>query len=163
MNRFIALLATAMACVSCAVAEEGADAVAWLDPDRSAIVDRSDGVDLLLALSQPVPYRITLLDGPPRLVLDFRSVDFEWLYTGDLGESEAILAVRHGEIEAGWSRMVLDLSGPYVVSSAQMQGGAEAGTARLEIALGKTDPTTFATRAGRGSASERIDPGFGRP
>ncbi len=122
-------------------------ALARLDPERSEILDRTDGFDLILTISQPVPYRVTLLDEPPRLVLDFREVDFERLRVGGLGFSEAVHAVRHGAIQAGWSRLVIDLAGPYAVETAAMDTSAEDGSARIDVAVRLTDQATFASRA----------------
>ena len=65
---------------------------AWAQAERSALarVDMSASsltaegrdrgkprpLDLRLTISQPVPYRVYFLDGPPRLVVDFREIDF---------------------------------------------------------------------------------------
>lgn len=176
MNRLIALLTAAMILLPFVAAGQGLFAVARLDSARSAITDRRDGFDLALTVSQPVPYKVFLLDQPPRLVLDFREVDFGPLRDGDLGTSPAVLAVRHGTIQAGWSRMVVDLAGPYAVKTAGMQTGAGDGSARIEVALRETDPASFAVRAGPsrevaaspapvraadGRLSVVIDPGHG--
>ena len=50
-------------------------ALARLDPQSSSIGDTGQGVVVSLALSQPVPWRLRVLDAPPRLVLDVRRVD----------------------------------------------------------------------------------------
>ncbi|MFM2354351.1 MAG: hypothetical protein RLZZ528_87, partial [Pseudomonadota bacterium] len=56
---------------------QGLNALARIDAGASGIADAGGGgVDLRLALSQPVPYRLFLLDAPPRLVADFSEVDF---------------------------------------------------------------------------------------
>ncbi|MFV0332544.1 MAG: N-acetylmuramoyl-L-alanine amidase [Tropicimonas sp.] len=99
-------------------------AVARLDPARSSVTERRGGVDLVLTLSRPVPYRVAVREAPPQLVLDFRSVDF-----GAGG------ALRHGDLGDGWSRLAIDLAGPHVVETAQMRTGAADGSARLEIVL----------------------------
>lgn len=149
-----ALLVLAFALVPLGSAAQGLFAVARLDPAQSTIRDRSDGFDLTLAISQPIPYRVTLLDGPPRLVLDFRELDFGRMRDDALGDSTSVRAVRFGAIQAGWSRMVVDLDGPYLVESAGMKTGAEDGSARIELALRETDQTTFSSRAG-----SAVDPG----
>ncbi|MFD0980838.1 N-acetylmuramoyl-L-alanine amidase [Tropicimonas aquimaris] len=148
MIRFFALLLAAMLLIPCTVSAQGLFALARLDPERSAIVDRSEGLDLVLTISQPVPYRVQTLADPPRLVLDFREVDFDRLRPGDLGFSEAVQSVRHGTVQAGWSRLVLDLAGHYAVDSAGMETDAGDGSARIEVRLSRTDPTTFAARSG---------------
>ncbi|MDV7141092.1 N-acetylmuramoyl-L-alanine amidase [Tropicimonas sp. TH_r6] len=161
MKSLLALLILAMSCLPLTASAQNLFAVARLDPERSAIEDRSDGFDLALTLSQPIPYKVTLLDTPPRLVLDFRELEFNRLRTGALGDSSSIETVRFGAIQAGWSRMVIDLTGPYLVESAGMQTGAEDGTARIEISLRETDPTTFAARAG--PSADPVSSSAGQP
>ncbi len=161
MKSLLALLILAMSCLPLAASAQGLFAVARLDTERSAIEDRGDGFDLALTISQPVPYKVTLLDTPPRLVLDFRELDFGRLRPAELGGSTSIETVRYGAIQAGWSRMVIDLTGPYLVETAGMQTGAEDGTARIEIALRETDPTTFAARAGL--SADAITANTGQP
>ena len=57
-------------------ATQDLSALARLVPEGSAVVDAGAGVRIDLALSQPVPYRVFVLDDPPRLVLDSREIDF---------------------------------------------------------------------------------------
>ena len=54
-------------------------ALARLDPAASHVRDAGGGVDVRLAISQPVPWRVRVLDNPPRLVMDFREVDWAGL------------------------------------------------------------------------------------
>lgn len=148
MIRVFALLLAAALAIPCTVSAQGLFALARLDPVRSAITDHSDGFDLVLTISQPVPYRVQTLVDPPRLVLDFREVDFDQLRPGGLGFSQAVQSVRHGTVQTGWSRLVLDLDGHFAVDSAGMETDAGDGTARIEVRLSRTDPTTFAARSG---------------
>ncbi|SFB81659.1 N-acetylmuramoyl-L-alanine amidase [Tropicimonas isoalkanivorans] len=148
MIRFLALLFVAMLVPSAPGSAEDLFALARLDPERSEIVDRQGGFDVVLTLSQPVPYRVATLADPPRLVMDFREVDFAPLRPGGLGFSPAVSGVRSGAIQAGWSRLVLDLAGPYAVDLAGMETDADDGSARIEVKLRETDPTTFAARSG---------------
>ena len=94
-------------------------ALARLDPERSAVSDRGDGVVVTLGLSQAVPWRLRLMAEPPRLVLDFREVD--WRGYGDLARASVrVKALRAGMFRPGWSRLVLELDGPYRVAQAGM-------------------------------------------
>ncbi|NDR56444.1 N-acetylmuramoyl-L-alanine amidase [Aliiruegeria sabulilitoris] len=148
MKRLLAILAVVIVCLPLASVAQGLFAVARLDSERSEIVSHPDGFDLVLTLSQPIPYKVTTLADPSRLVIDFREADFGSLRGGDLGVSPAVTAVRHGLIQAGWSRMVVDLDGPYAVQSAGMETESTDGSARIEIVLRETDPTSFAAHAG---------------
>ncbi|MES2549777.1 MAG: N-acetylmuramoyl-L-alanine amidase, partial [Pseudomonadota bacterium] len=55
---------------------EELSALAKVNSLRSGIVATGGGLELRLALSQPVPWRLRLLDDPPRLVIDAREVDW---------------------------------------------------------------------------------------
>ena len=82
----------------------------------------SDGwrgaAELTLSLSQGVPWRLFHLDDPRRLVLDFREIDWTGFDVSALGQAEAVEAVRVGGFRPGWSRMVLDLAAPVLVTLA---------------------------------------------
>lgn len=100
-------------------AAQDLSALARMDPLASEIADSWGGVSLEFALSQPVPWRVRLLDNPPRLVLDMREVD--WSGIAQVAESsDHILAVRAGVFRPGWSRLVMELAGPMAVDRAEM-------------------------------------------
>ena len=118
MRRLFAVLSGLWLCLAPAAAQD-LSALARLDPAASSIGDRGQGVGISLALSQPVPWRVRVLDAPPRLVLDMREVD----WTGVQGvprETDQINGLRAGVFRAGWSRLVIELAGPMLVSSAEM-------------------------------------------
>ena len=75
MRRVIVMLIWLLCSPGAAGAQE-LSAWARLDPQASSITGAGGGVEVVLALSQSVPWRARLLAGPPRLVLDFREVDF---------------------------------------------------------------------------------------
>jgi N-acetylmuramoyl-L-alanine amidase len=50
--------------------------LARLDPAASAVTSDGDGLGITLALSQPVPWRLSTLDDPPRLVLELNEADW---------------------------------------------------------------------------------------
>ncbi len=120
-------------------------ALARLDAAASRIADSGGGVEITLAITQPVPWRVRVLDDPPRLVLDMREVDWSGL-DKVASESTAVVSKRAGVVRQGWSRLVLELAGPYLVTRSEMQTG----TARARVAL-RLDPvsaTDFAIEAG---------------
>ena len=85
-------------------------AVARVEATESHLIDQGDGAELRLALTQAVPFRVFTLEGPDRVVIDFREVTW-----GDLGnafnDTGAVISVATGGAGAGWSRMVRRLSG----------------------------------------------------
>ena len=117
--------------------------LARVDAAESGIVDRAGGVELELALSQPVPYRLRLLDGPPRLVADFNVVDWTGVDTAKLGSSTGIEVISAGPIGEGWSRLAMVMREPMIVASAQMQVSEDTGAARLTVRLDPTTPEIF--------------------
>lgn len=123
---------------------EGLSALARVDPMRSALVATGQGLELRLTLTQPVPWRVRMLDGPPRLVIDTREVD--WQGAQVLAMVRPAVAMRAGSFRPGWSRLVLELDGPHRLARAEMTTGA---VPRIDIRLEPTDPASFAVEASR--------------
>lgn len=118
-------------------------ALAKLQPEASRIEDSGSGLAIVLAISQPVPWRVRVLDKPARLVVDFREVDWAGL-AGMPVDSEKLLEMRAGVFRPGWSRLVLELAQPMLVSRSEMRtDGATVVQLRLEPAL----PEAFAAEA----------------
>ncbi|MFN3723841.1 MAG: N-acetylmuramoyl-L-alanine amidase [Paracoccaceae bacterium] len=108
-------------------------ALARLVPERSFVEIRGEAVEIELALSQPVPWRVRVLDGPARLVLDTREVD--WTGLGALQtDAQAVVGVRAGVVRQGWSRLVMELAGPHLVARADMVTGDAGAKVRLHLA-----------------------------
>lgn len=129
-------------CAVPAQAEE-LSALAHLDAGASHVQAVSGGVDLLLTLSQPVPWRVRVLDQPARLVMDFREVDWQGVGAMPLTKG-AVTALRAGVFRPGWSRLVLDLSGPMVVMQADMQTTSGA---QVHVVLRRASQAEFAVKA----------------
>lgn len=123
---------------------EGLSALARVDPMRSALVATGDGLDLKLTLSQPVPWRVRMLDGPPRLVIDTREVD--WAGAQVLAMVRPALAMRAGSFRPGWSRLVLELDGPHRSAPA---GCRSAWRCRSSSRPAPADAASFAAEAAR--------------
>ncbi len=119
-------------------------AIARLDSEASSIRDTGAGVSITLALSQPVPWRVRVLNAPPRVVMDFREVD--WTGIDRVARSSDALAdLRAGVFRSGWSRLVLELTGPFLVSEAEM--ATAGGAARLTLRLEPAGEAAFAAKA----------------
>ncbi len=103
----------------CAVLAQDLSALARLSIADSRLEDHGRGVEIELAISQPVPWRVRVLDQPPRLVLDMREVD--WTGVSALArDSDVISGLRAGVVRQGWSQLVAELSGPFRVSVSEM-------------------------------------------
>jgi N-acetylmuramoyl-L-alanine amidase len=132
------------------VAAQDLSALARLDAKASSIRDVGEGVEVTLALSQSVPWRVRLADNPPRVVMDFREVD--WTGIADLSRNSVrIKEVRAGSFRPGWSRIVLELAQPVAVGQAAMETGQGA-VVRLRL-----DPSTPAAFAAAAATPEPAD------
>ena len=155
MSRLLALLAAAILLALQSPVQAWAQTatpdlrgLARVDAAASSVADDRRGATLTLALSQGVPWRLFLLDDPRRLVLDFREIDWSGLDAAALGSAAAISEIHFGQYRPGWSRMVLALSEPFSVDSAEMQINPESGAAVLDVSLTPVTAETFADRAG---------------
>jgi N-acetylmuramoyl-L-alanine amidase len=132
-----------MLCMANGAMAQDLSGLARLDMARTAVTPQGQDVVLRIGLTQPVPWRVRLLDAPPRVILDFREVD--WTGIDALPTGDRITALRAGVFRPGWSRLVLELAGPMVVARAGMVTGN--GTA-VEVTLTPASQTDFAARAG---------------
>ncbi|MFZ1512679.1 MAG: N-acetylmuramoyl-L-alanine amidase, partial [Tabrizicola sp.] len=77
LRPLLALMMLVLTLAGPAAVAEDLSALAKVNPLRSGIVARGDGgLELKVALSQPVPWRLRLMDNPPRLVIDAREIDW---------------------------------------------------------------------------------------
>ncbi|WP_172293952.1 N-acetylmuramoyl-L-alanine amidase [Pseudoruegeria sp. HB172150] len=119
--------------------------LARVDAGASSLRDAGGGVELVLGLSQPVPYRVFTLDAPRRLVLDFSTVDWTGLDAEAFDGSEAVAGVTMGAFRPGWSRMVLELDAPLIVAEAGMETGEDV---TVTVRLQPASAEDFALAAG---------------
>jgi N-acetylmuramoyl-L-alanine amidase len=123
--------------------------LARIDATNSRISNMGkNGVQIDLALSQGVPYRLFTLTGPPRLVLDFQEVDWSGLRSDTLLASDRLKGVQFGTYVPGWSRLVIDLGRPMAVQQSELRVDQERGAARLQITLAPVSAEDFAAQAG---------------
>lgn len=151
VQAFIALLLAVFLSLPGAAGAEELSAMARLDAKASAITAEGEtGQDVVvaLAISQPVPWRVRLLDNPPRLILDVREVD--WSPIAQVPQSAPQIAgLRAGIFRAGWSRLVLELKTPMLVQTAAMETAKGQGGdgAVIRIGLVPATPDDFADAA----------------
>jgi N-acetylmuramoyl-L-alanine amidase len=120
-------------------------ALARLDPARSGVRAEGDALVLELGLSQPVPFRAYLLDAPPRLVMDFRELDFGAIAPGTLAGADQLVDLRWGRFRPGWTRLVAELPGPMALRDAVEETGEDA---RVRVRLDPVPAAQFAARSG---------------
>ncbi|MFT3687556.1 N-acetylmuramoyl-L-alanine amidase [Paenirhodobacter sp.] len=118
--------------------------LARLEPARSTLENGAQRAQIALGISQPVPFRAFLLDDPPRLVADFREVDFGATRPEPPGAG-LIRDIRWGRFRPGWSRLVAELSGPAALEQAEEETGE---APRIVLRLRKASAEEFAAREG---------------
>ncbi|MDO5756211.1 MAG: N-acetylmuramoyl-L-alanine amidase [Rhodobacterales bacterium] len=133
--------------------------LARLNPDTSAITAARGELRIRLSLSQGVPFRVFTLDAPERFVIDFQQVDWAGTLGPELVQTDLVRSARVGGVRPGWSRMVLDLAGPFALVHAVVNTGAGDGSAELMLTLVHTSPEAFAEGAG----SPPPQPGWDMP
>ncbi len=141
----------------------GLQALARVLPGGLELAVRDGGLVLGLALDRAVPYRVFMLAGPPRLVVDFAMVDFAALEM-PAAPPAPVAGLRRGLFRPGWSRLVLVLNEPMRIVSAGMRtsgaaGGAGGGGARLDVRLAPTDAAGLAAEVAQGPADPLSWPG----
>ena len=151
-----------MACANTTVF--AADLDGQIDTARSSVEQTWQGeTKLQIMLSQTVPFRVYALEEPERLVVDFKNSAWNGNGVEDFASgSDAIEAARFGATEPGWSRLVADLSGPYLpydVSMTQLRAGG----AVLSLTLAAAEPETFSSIAGAPEASLWPKSGLEKP
>lgn len=146
MGRIITGIVAFVLWASGAVAQEASGLARF---EGGQVEDRRFGVtELVLDLSQGVPWRVFTLDAPMRLVLDFREVDWTGADPETFDQSDRVSALRMGAFRPGWSRMVLELSEPLAVETAGLAIAPETGRATLTLRLSAIDAEGFAAQAG---------------
>lgn len=127
-----------------------AEEPARLDLGGSALVATGRGwggpqpLELRLSLTRPVPYRTYLVDGPPRLIVDLKGADFGLSRPQDMFGADLAPAIRWGPFQQGWSRVVVELPGPYRIHSAGQR--ARAALSLITVALAPVAAQDFAPR-----------------
>jgi N-acetylmuramoyl-L-alanine amidase len=136
------------------VAGQDLSALARLAPDKSGITREGQGLALRLSVSQAVPWRLRVMDAPPRLIVDTREVD--WSGIDALALPEGVVALRAGVFRPGWSRLVVELSRPMKVARSEMRTAPDA--AAILVTLAPTDPASFADSAAQPDLPEWAAP-----
>ncbi|MEQ8899332.1 MAG: N-acetylmuramoyl-L-alanine amidase [Roseovarius sp.] len=123
-------------------------ALARVEMAQTRIDDISGGLRVRLGLSQGVPFRVFTLDEPARLVLDFREVDWRGADPTLIDWADGAKAVRMGTFRPGWSRMVVDMAGPFAVKTTEAKIDAASGSVLIEVVLREVSEEDFAGAAG---------------
>lgn len=143
-----AFLFTVVLMLGGALAAQEFSALARLEAVASRVVSSPAKTHVEFQLSQGVPFRAFTLAGPPRLVMDFREVDFSGVSPALLLPQSDVSRLRFGVVRPGWSRAVLDLEAPQVLRSATLDVDQTDGKARLRIDLEAVSSDVFKAASG---------------
>ncbi len=125
-------------------AETPGAGLARLAGEGAVISDTGGRVEMRVEMSQPVPWRVHTLDGPPRLIVDFS----ELIWDADpVIQTGSVVQVNSGAYRPGWSRAVVVLREPLAVDAAEMQVMAD-GSAVMSLQLLPTTAEAFREAAG---------------
>lgn len=123
--------------------------VARFIPQDTTIEENWRGdLEIKLALSQPIPFKISHRERPHRIVMDFREVDWTAFDPAEFVAQDEILDIRSGRFRPRWSRLVIALSKPMHATDVELDTSARDGQAVLSLRLKDIDPVTFSTLAG---------------
>lgn len=150
MIRLLIFCAVVFGVLSAPLNAQSASGVARVDADKSRIEQNwFDRMEMRLALSQGVPFRVFTLDAPARLVIDFRGLDWSGVQADALLEKGTnIEALRFGVFQPGWSRLVADLAQPMLPHEVGMQIDEATGEALLTLILHPAEDAAFAMASG---------------
>lgn len=124
---------------------------ARLDLGGSALVATGRGwggprpLELRLALTRAVPYRVFLVADPARLVVDVKDADLGMAPPTDMFGADLVPAIRWGRDRDGWSRIVVELPGSYRIDSAGQR--MRAALSQITVSLVPVGDEAFAPRA----------------
>ncbi len=169
MRALAAILALLLVFVGPAAAQDPAR----LQPGASSLVATGSGwairgwdprnwsgpppLELRLVLDRPVPYRAFLVADPARLIVDLKGADLTGAAPQDaLFGADLVPAVRWGHLRGDWSRMVVELPGPYRIASAGQNTAAPA--PQITIALQPVSDAEFAPRPSATAALRDLPP-----
>lgn len=146
MIRFVVLCAAFLAVTPYCMAEPVARVIA---SDSGLSRSWLSGTSFQLSLSEPVPFRVFTLDDPPRLVLDFKDVDWKGVSEKDLLDEHSVFEeIRFGNFQAGWSRLIADLAEPMLPDDISVSLVEGSGNAVLSMLLKPVAPEVFAQASG---------------
>lgn len=136
-------------CFASVAKAQSLSAIAHIDAPKSYVEDRKwREVEIQLTLSQSVPYRIYQLDNPMRLIVEFNEVIFDGLKRDVFDQSKRISNVEFGMLGTGWSRLVLELTEPLGVKTAEMIYDKQASNSVLTIWCGPVTEQEFFKASG---------------
>ena len=93
------------------------------------------GLEINLKLSQGVPYKISFLEDPISLIIDFSIVSFAEIEPRKLNRSKNIKLIKFEELDSKWSRLSIQFKDYWDIESTEMRIDQSDGSALISILL----------------------------
>ena len=101
------------------------------------------GLEINLSLSQGVPYKISFLEDPISLIIDFNIVSFDDLDPQKLNQSKNIKFIKFEELDSKWSRLSIQLEDFWNIDNTEMRVDPSDGRATISILLKSVSEDVF--------------------
>lgn len=97
-------------------------------------------------MDEQAPFRTFLLEHPYRLVIDLPSFNWNAEIVDETKQTAGILDIRHGKLQDGYARIVLDLKSPALIKSAFNIDKKGENNNKIVIDYTNTNENTFKTQ-----------------
>ena len=101
------------------------------------------GLEINLKLSQGVPYKMSFLEEPISLIIDFSIVRFDQIDLRKLNRSKNIKLIKVEELDSEWSRLSIQFKDYWTIDNTEMRIDPSDGSAILSISLTSVSEDIF--------------------
>ena len=101
------------------------------------------GLEINLKLSQGVPYKMSFLEEPISLIIDFSIVRFDQIDLRKLNRSKNIKLIKVEELDSEWSRLSIQFKDYWTIDNTEMRIDPSDGSAILSILLKSVSEDIF--------------------
>ena len=112
--------------------------------ENSFVKDRFfGGLEINLSLSQGVPYKISFLEDPISLIIDFNIVSFDEIDPQKLNHSKNIKFIKFEELDSKWSRLSIQFEDFWNIENTEMRIDPNDSSATISILLKSVSEDVF--------------------
>ena len=101
------------------------------------------GLEINLSLSQGVPYKISFLEDPISLIIDFNIVSFDEIDPQKLNHSKNIKFIKFEELDSKWSRLSIQFEDFWNIENTEMRIDPNDSSAIISILLKPVSEDVF--------------------
>ena len=101
------------------------------------------GLEINLSLSQGVPYKISFLEDPISLIIDFNTVSFDEIDPQKLNHSKNIKFIKFEELDSKWSRLSIQFEDFWNIENTEMRIDPNDSSATISILLKSVSEDVF--------------------